>query len=233
MTDNWELLRRADQTATDGKTSSKAPLRQVTSITSWAQCFMANAAILLSKFPHKVVEVMAYGKMIIREAGRHGGEGWKVYDTLFRQMVAADKTTPRSKLNSTLYATTFLSMCDPHGQGAQCLIYMESDHREVDCALTSDHMKGSSGSYQGNSTTPRQLFPAKHTCSRTTQFCRAFNFASCSGPQECIYWHTCLCCRKGSHRVSECPEPPPQGDDDNPSVPKSARTSKPPVAGLQ
>ena len=144
MTDNWELLRRADQTATDGKTSSKAPLRQVTSITSWAQCFMVNAAILLSKFPHKVVEVMAYGKMIIREAGRHGGEGWKVYDTLFRQMVAADKTTPRSKLNSTLYATTFLSMCDPHGQGAQCLIYMESDHREVDCALTSDHTKGSS-----------------------------------------------------------------------------------------
>ena len=160
MPDNRELLRRADQTATDGKTSAKAPLRRVTSITSWAQCFMVYAAILLSKFPHKVVEVMAYGKMIIREAGRHGGEGWKVYDTLFRQMVAADKTTPWSKLNPTLYATTFLSMRDPHGQGAQCPICMESDHREADCALASDHMKGSSSSYQGISTTPRQRFPA-------------------------------------------------------------------------
>ena len=157
--------------------------------------------------------------------------GLEVYDTLFHHMAAADKMTPWSKLNPTLYATTFLSMCDPHGQGAQCPIFMKSDHREVDCALASDHTKGSSGNYQGNSTTPRQLFPAKR--SRTTRICRAFNFASCSGPQECNYWHTCLCCRKGLHRVSECPEPPPQGDDDNPPAPKSARTSKPPLAGLQ
>ena len=162
MPDNRELLRQADQTATDGKTSAKAPLRRVTSITSWAQCFMVYAAILLSKFPHKVGEVMAYGKMIIREAGRHVGEGWKVYDTLFRQMVAADKTIPWSKLNPTLYATTFLSLRDPHGQGVQCPICMELDHREADCTI------------------PRQPFPAKR--SRTTQICRAFNFASCSGP---------------------------------------------------
>ena len=74
MTDNRELLRQADQrTATDGKTSSKAPLGRVTSITSWTQCFMVYAAILLSKFPHRVVEVKAYGKMIIREVGWNGG----------------------------------------------------------------------------------------------------------------------------------------------------------------
>ena len=135
MPNNRELLRQADQTATDSKTSSKAPPRRVTSIILWAQCFMVYAAILLSKFPHKVVEVMAYGKMIITEAGQHRGEGWKVYDTLFRQMVAVDKTTPWFKMNPTLYATMFLSMCDPHGQGAQCPICMESDHREADCAL--------------------------------------------------------------------------------------------------
>ena len=158
-------------------------------------------------------------------------EGWKVYDTLFRQMVAADKTTPWSKLNPTLYATTFLSMRDPHGQGAQCPICMESDHREADCALASDHTKGSSSSYQGISTTPRQPFPAKR--SRTTRICWAFNFASCSGPPECIYRHTCLRCRKGPHLISECPEPPPQGEDDHPPAPKSARTSKLPVAGSQ
>ena len=87
-----ELLRRID--LTDNKASTKAPMRRVTTITSWAQCFMAYSAILLSKFPDKLVEVMAYGKMIIKEVGRHCGEGWKVYDTLFRQMLAADKTIP-------------------------------------------------------------------------------------------------------------------------------------------
>ena len=77
MPDNRDLLRRID--LTDNKASTKAPLRRVTTITSWAQCFMAYSAILLSKFPDKLVEVMAYGKMIIKEAGRHSGEGWKVY----------------------------------------------------------------------------------------------------------------------------------------------------------
>ena len=118
MPDNRDLLRRID--LTDNKASTKAPLRRVT---SWAQCFMAYSAILLSKFPDKLVKVMAYGKMIIKEAGRHGGEGWKVYDTLFRQMLAADKTIPWSKLNFTLYATTFLAM--PDSYSCQCSICME------------------------------------------------------------------------------------------------------------
>ena len=121
MPNNRDLLHRID--LTDNKASTKAPLRCVTTITSWAQCFMAYSAILLSKFPDKLVEVMAYGKMIIKEAGRHGGEGWKVYDTLFRQMLAADKTIPWSKLNPTLYATTFLAMRDSHS--CQCSICME------------------------------------------------------------------------------------------------------------
>ena len=60
MPNNRDLLHRID--LTDNKASTKAPLRCVTTITSWAQCFMAYSAILLSKFPDKLVEVMAYGK---------------------------------------------------------------------------------------------------------------------------------------------------------------------------
>ena len=67
MPDNRELLCRIN--LTDNRASTKAPLRCVTTITSWAQCFMAYSAILLSKFPDKLVEVMACGKMIIKEAG--------------------------------------------------------------------------------------------------------------------------------------------------------------------
>ena len=51
-------------------------------------------------------------------------------------MLAADKTTPWSKLNLTLYATTFLAMRDTH-TGAQCSICMESDCKELECALAS------------------------------------------------------------------------------------------------
>ena len=51
MPDNRELLHRID--LTDNKASTKAPLRRVTTITSWAQFFMAYSAILLSQVPRQ------------------------------------------------------------------------------------------------------------------------------------------------------------------------------------
>ena len=40
--------------------------------------------------PHRVRELMAYLRMIVPEAQRHGGDGWRSYDVLFRKIAAAN-----------------------------------------------------------------------------------------------------------------------------------------------
>ena len=47
-------------------------------------------AVYLEKFPEKHTDLMVYGKMILREALRHKGNGWLVYDTCFRQQMETD-----------------------------------------------------------------------------------------------------------------------------------------------
>ena len=73
----------------------------------------------------------------MQEGDRHGGEGWKMYNTLFHQTLTADKSMSWVKLNPAIYATTFLAMQDMQG-GSQCTICMELDHKEADCALATE-----------------------------------------------------------------------------------------------
>ena len=87
MPNNRELLRCME--ATDkvqaGTLLSKSKMCQVWSTTTWAQCFMVYAAILPEAHPGMVTSLMAYGKLILREAARFSGTGWKVYNTMFKQ----------------------------------------------------------------------------------------------------------------------------------------------------
>ena len=53
--------------------------------------------------------------------------------TCYCYVLAADKTIPWSKLNPTLYATTFLAMRDSHS--CQCSIFIELDHKDSESAL--------------------------------------------------------------------------------------------------
>lgn len=160
LPDNRELLRRMEATdkSQSSASQSKSKLRQVSSITSWAQCFMAFAAILLSAHPEMLVDLMAYGKLVMREAARHGGEGWKLYDTLFRQMKAAKKSLPWSELNGTLYATTFLAMRE---NGTQCSSCMESDHLVQDCAIAPLGQQHTPGSASTSQTVGSKQVPKK------------------------------------------------------------------------
>ena len=82
------------------------------------------AAVLCSSYQEKVQELYAY-QTIVREARRCGGKGWLLYDQMFRQQ-AAVRVTDWSKLNSSLYATTFLQQQNGRGR---------TDHMSNDCSL--------------------------------------------------------------------------------------------------
>ena len=89
-----------------GSTTKPANMRDVPSLISWISCFTTYIAILSEAFPHLVRSRLAYMSLIITEASRNGGEGWRSYDTVFRQNAANNPDTDWTHLDSSLYSST-------------------------------------------------------------------------------------------------------------------------------
>ena len=144
-------------------------------------------------------ELMAYGKIIISLAQGHGGLGWAMYDSLFRQQVAAGAEPAQTQLNASLMAATVLSASnEPHLR--PCLRYQATDHSSHECALASI-----------DNTLPSSRPPLVNRSSATfrpyqqqEEACRRFNRGSCSAA-SCKYEHRCASCQNLDHGSHECP----------------------------
>lgn len=97
----------------------------------WVQCFEPTWQFH-QHAANQVKGAPGLPTLIVREARRCGGKGWLAYDTMFRQQAVGNPEVEWPKLNPTLYAVTFLAQS---GSGRNCVLCMESDHSEDDCAL--------------------------------------------------------------------------------------------------
>lgn len=68
-----------------GQTQKGAEQREVGSLLSWVTSFLTYVAVMYEAHPERVVDMLAYARLIIREAHRHGGNGWLTYDAVFRR----------------------------------------------------------------------------------------------------------------------------------------------------
>ena len=134
LRDNIEAERRGGQGdgGGSGNGNRKPPRREVPDILSWCQCFGICVGIVVTKQPEQVSQMLAYQATLVREARRCGGGGWKPYDTTFRQQAAGNQAVDWSKINSSLYATTFLAQSTE--KGTSCDYCTETDHTSEACA---------------------------------------------------------------------------------------------------
>ncbi len=214
--------------------------REIPDILSWIQCFGVYICVVASKHPEKVPQLLAYQTMLIREARRCGGSGWTGYDTMFRLQAASDKGVDWSKLNSSLYATTFLAQ--QNGRGKTCHYCLETDHASSDCAMAPiarsversprvvglgvvpgaprseprGHGRYEAGSDSRGQTRVYGRGPAPRQ-ERRGMICYSWNEGTCRFHPYCRYRHACAKCQ-GDHRAQECPAYPPKGN----SAPKSS-----------
>ena len=135
LRDNLEMQRREDS---QGQQTLSTPAcirrREIPDLLSWVSCFGVYMAVLCSKHPGMIKQLLAYQTTIIREARRCGGNGWLQYDSFFRQQVAGNPDADWSSLNTSLYAVTFLAQGGKGGQS--CASCMEADHTQQDCAMS-------------------------------------------------------------------------------------------------
>jgi len=109
----------------------KPRFREITSLSTWAYCFLAYVA-LQSDDP-LIRDRLAYARLIIREAQRHRGSGWLDYDKIFRQQAVLDSSMKWNLLHPAIQASTLI------GQTANsqtfCRLCREPDHNAGQCAL--------------------------------------------------------------------------------------------------
>jgi len=82
LVDNIALMRQLE--AMHGTSNlpqfdaNRLQLREVSSLTTWCYCFLGYMAIHTADPTTR--DQLAYARLIIREAQRHGGKGWLDYD---------------------------------------------------------------------------------------------------------------------------------------------------------
>ena len=85
LPDNVALVQRLQETNLPGHLPPANPshLKDIRDPLSWASCFMTFVAAKVNCSETR--ELMAYEKIIVFLAQRHGGVVWATYDTMFRQ----------------------------------------------------------------------------------------------------------------------------------------------------
>lgn len=169
---------------------------------SWLNCFSLYAAVITSKFPHKARELWAYQAMMVSEQRRCGGRGWLLYDSGFRQQMSAIESTDFSKINQSLYTTTFLAY---GGWGLYCSHCLASDHAQEDCALHPQRAVPvvrfrETVQIQREDWKQRYGEPPRKRSKRGA--CFAWNDGKCTIP-NCRFEHVCSKC-SGDHRRALC-----------------------------
>lgn len=209
LRDNLEAQRRTSASQQPASASSTAKnRREVPDLLSWVQCFGTYMAVVTSKAPHRMKQLLAYQTLIVREARRCGGRGWLAYDSYFRQQVVGDESADWSRLNQSLYAVTFITQADKD-KGRSCVLCLEGDHTEEQCALYSPPIRPAGSSRRAtsdrNSSDSRESPATARGRAGSRMACFAWNQGDCRFP-ACKYRHVCVRC-SGDHRVSRCAWP--------------------------
>ena len=194
---------------------SRPRLREVATLPAWLCCFLTYLAVSTSDAATR--DRLTYAMLLVREAMRHGGQGWLEYDRLFWQQAAINPDLPWNSINSSLQATTILSQRTP-GQGLFCTSCQECDHTAAQCALGQLQQTSTRGSYNQSGTSGAARGP----------ICSSWNEGSCAYPGTCPFRHVCSKCYRTSHTAKNCryqsrsrPAPAPPGSSQQHAMPSS------------
>ncbi len=82
LPDNLALAERLEALPVRlGQPAKPAEQREIGSLITWVSSFTTYVAIMAEAQPGQVRDMLAYMRLILREAYKHGGHGWLTYST--------------------------------------------------------------------------------------------------------------------------------------------------------
>ena len=169
----------------------------------------------------KTQDLLTYGRLVVREAQRHGGPGWQEYDKIFRQHAALDSTIKWNELNPSHHASTVMTYRS--GTSQCCTLCRGPNHDAGNCALLGLQLQPPALP-PARTGSPMLGGPMRRAARPETleRICVSWNRGRCSFP-ACLFCHVCVTCRRRGHRARECVETPTDSPykSSPPSAPKA------------
>ena len=202
---------------------SRTRLREVPSLVSWLYCFTAYVAVRTTDPATR--DMLAYSRLLIREALRHGGAGWLEYDRVFRRQVAINPTIPWNTIQPGLQAATIFGQSS--AAGVFCSLCSECDHTASQCALATvqQQLVSTPITQQASARPPVGSRPSKRP-ETLLHICVNWNKGACRRPL-CTFRHICATCQL-VHRARDCPDTPK--DSEYKQVPATQSTHPAPAS---
>lgn len=176
-------------------------------LVTWVSSFATYVAIVAEAHPERVADMLAYMRLIIREASKFGGMGWLTYDAVFRRNQEG-LSQPWNGLDASLHQ---VFIANQRGRIAiPCEHCHEIDHPASKCAVSSLLPQGwGRPAHRSPSPTHDRSFtrgkrPTPYP--RQRPICTSWNAGNCKFPGKCTYAHVCTYCY-GGHPASSCREP--------------------------
>ena len=119
LKDNIKVERQhTPQEGPQGSQIRRSSQGEVPDLLGWLQCFGTYACVFCEAFPQKRKELWAYQTFLIRESQQCDGEGWRDYNSMFRQQVASAAELEWARVNNSLFAVTFLAQSSGRGKAS-------------------------------------------------------------------------------------------------------------------
>jgi hypothetical protein len=200
--DNWQYI---DEEQSKCCHQAKRPRKgQIVDILLWVECFSFMIEVLATHYPHKVSELMAYQRTVVRAQRTFAGEGWVTYDTCFRRKAAATKSLDWGQVDFTLYNETFTGRAKAL---SRCKFCSSEHHTSVECQFAPDARSGKRTSPKQSGYSGYSKFESNRPSSNV---CHLFNHRAGNKCRfnPCKFFHNCTECG-GDHPASQC-RPRPQ-----------------------
>ncbi len=172
---------------------------------TWLQCFGCYMAVVTSRYPARVPDLIGYMLNIGRASQKYKWPAWVVYDQNFR-MEAADKgLTDWSKVDPSLFSLCFTGQAiSPE---SWCRFCQGLDHGSDQCTLARQtcrrpQVPGPSRPARGSRSPPTSGQGPTDPPPVCFKYNR-YNGDCIKGPR-CRYRHVCTMC-EGEHPRSKCP----------------------------
>ena len=184
--------------------------RVIPDLATWLQCFAIYAAVIASKQPSCLPDLLAYMSIIAKASQKFLWPSWVVYDQNFRQEAASCGNSEWARVDPGIYAQCFTDMAI--GSEGWCKHCQSIEHTSERCPLVPAYPNSMEAGLQGRIKSQRRpgaaLVPPPQKrvqMAYPDDYRIKFNRfkGDCKFGKACRFPHVCSAC-KGPHPVSMC-----------------------------
>ena len=198
------IIQKGDEASAQRMTRTRGR-KQSQNILVWVRCFAMYVAVVASKWPRRVPEMMAYMINIVKAHQEYEGLAWFLYDEAYRRQAAATGHTEWSKVNPSIFTVCFTAKAK---EGKRCDWCLSLTHDSSECTRSegepSHAVRLLTGETGMGAATPGLGGRGPPMGYEMSEVCKLYNEGRCHY-LRCKFKHLCRACN-GEHPAVAKPD---------------------------